>query len=237
MATFHNKIVLSKYLLSQFQVLGFEALARDLKSSHLEGYNEEGNTKYLAALINRLFDNDKLTNEMLQEYDENIVRHTKAISHKRPEELQWKYFQYLSLVFTEIYLEKYFSNPTALQAELNQFVDRFNDPFGEDYDKLNPDKFTVSAFAKADLNKIALWNATGSGKTLLMHIHIKQYLHYANKYNQHNHNKVLLITPNEGLSKQHLEEFKLSNIDAGMFSKERTEIGRASCRERVYDRV
>lgn len=222
MATFHNKIVLSKYLLSQFQVLGFESLTRDLKGSHLEGYNEEGNTKYLAALINRLFDNDKLTKEMLQEYDENIVRHTKAIFYKRTNELQWKYFQYLSLVFTEIYLDKYFSNPIGLLADLNKFVERFNDPFDEDYKKLNPDDFAVSAFAKADLNKIALWNATGSGKTLLMHVHIKQYLHYAKKYHKQEHNKVLLITPNEGLSQQHIEEFRLSNIDAGAFSKERT---------------
>jgi hypothetical protein len=222
MATFHNKIVLSKYLLSQFQVLGFEALARDLKSSHLEGYNEEGNTKYLAALINRLFDNDHLTKEMLQEYDENIVRHTKAISHKRPEDIQWKYFQYLSLVFTEIYLEKYFSNPIALLSELNQFAERFNDPFDIYYKEKGRDAFIVKPFIKADLNKIALWNATGSGKTLLMHVHIKQYLHYAKKYNKQDYNKVLLITPNEGLSLQHLEEFRLSNIDAGVFSKERT---------------
>lgn len=222
MATFHNKIVLSKYLLSQFKVLGFEALARDLKSSHLEGYNEEGNTKYLAALINRLFDNEHLTKEMLQEYDENIVRHTKAISDKRPNQLKWKYFQYLSLLFTEIYLDKYFNNPTSLLAELNQFLGRFNDPFDADYAILNPDKFTVTAFEKTDLNKIALWNATGSGKTLLMHVHIKQYLHYAKKYNKQDHNKVLLITPKEGLSLQHIEEFKLSNIDAGVFSKERT---------------
>lgn len=222
MATFHNKIVLSKYLLSQFQVLGFEGLARDLKSSHLEGYNEEGNTRYLAALINRLYDNEHLTKEMLQEYDENIVRHTKEISFKRPNELHWKYFQYLSLVFTEIYLEKYFSNPIGLLADLNQFVARYNDPFDADYKTLNPDEFTVSAFAKADLNKIALWNATGSGKTLLMHVHIKQYLHYAKKYHKTNYNKVLLITPNEGLSLQHLEEFKWSNIDASMFSKSST---------------
>ena len=47
-------------------------------------------------------------------------------------------------------------------------------------------------------------------------------MHYAKKYNKQDHNKVLLITPNEGLSQQHLEEFKFSNIDAGVFSKERT---------------
>ena len=220
MAAFHNKIVLGKYLLSQFQVFGFESLAKDLQASHLEGYTEEGNTKYLAALLNRLFDNDKLSKEMLQEYDENIVRHTNEISHHRVERIKWKYFQYLSLVFTEIYLEKYFSNPTNLLAELNQFVKHFNDPNDFYYKEKDRNKFEVEPFKKDDLNKIALWNATGSGKTLLMHINIKQYLHYAKKYNQHDHNKVLLITPNEGLSIQHLEEFKLSNIDAGMFSKE-----------------
>ena len=31
----------------------------------------------------------------------------------------------------------------------------------------------------------------GSGKTLLMHVHIKQYLHYAKKYHKDDHNKVL----------------------------------------------
>ena len=85
MATFHNKLVLNKYLLSQFGVLGFEALAQDLKSSQLEGYNEEGNTKYLNSLINRLFDSEKLTAAMLQEYDENIVRFTHEISQDRTE--------------------------------------------------------------------------------------------------------------------------------------------------------
>src|SRR5699024_8019010 len=79
--------------------------------------------------------------------------------------------------------------------------------------------FQVAPFTLQDLNKLAFWNATGSGKTLLMHINIKQYLHYAHKYNQLQKNKILLITPNEGLSKQHLKEFNLSNIQAGIFNK------------------
>jgi hypothetical protein len=52
-----------------------------------------------------------------------------------------------------------------------------------------------------------------------MHVNIKQYLHYAVQYNQQHQNKVLLITPNEGLSKQHLEEFQLSDINANIFTK------------------
>jgi hypothetical protein len=219
MATFHNKLVLNKYLLSQFGVLGFEALAHDLKGSHLEGYNEEGNTKYLNSLINRLFDSEKLTKEMLQEYDENIVRFTHEISKERLEIVKWKYFQYLSLLFVEIYLDKYFSNRVKLLGELNQFVEKYNDPFYHNYDILNPTKIVVSPFTDKELNKIAFWNATGSGKTLLMHINIKQYLHYAKKYHYTSNNKVLLITPNEGLSNQHLEEFELSNIAAEIFSR------------------
>ncbi|QED36703.1 hypothetical protein FK178_02775 [Antarcticibacterium arcticum] len=221
MAAFHNKTVLAKYLLSQFNVLGFEALAKDLKSSHLEGYNEEGNTKYLQALQNKLYDNEKLSKEMLQEYDENIVRFTHEISHHRTEIIKWKYFQYLSLLFTEIFLDKYFSNPVKLLNELNLFVEDFNNRLDENFRKINPDSFVVEKFTENDLNKIAFWNATGSGKTLLMHINIKQYLHYAKKQ-QHEFNKVILITPNEGLSQQHLEEFKLSDMDAGIFSKDST---------------
>ena len=219
MATFHNKLVLNKYLLSQFNVLGFEALAQDLKSSHLEGYNEEGNTKYLNSLVNRLFDSEKLTREMLQEYDENIVRFTHEISKNRTEVIKWKYFQYLSLLFVEIYLDKYFSNRVKLLAELNQFVEKYNDPFDVDFKVLNPTKIVVEPFTVKDLNKIAFWNATGSGKTLLMHINIKQYLYFAKKYHYKDNNKVILITPNEGLSNQHLEEFQLSEINAAIFSK------------------
>ncbi len=33
----------------------------------------------------------------------------------------------------------------------------------------------MEPFSEGDLNKIAFWMATGSGKTLLMHCHIRQY--------------------------------------------------------------
>jgi hypothetical protein len=37
----------------------------------------------------------------------------------------------------------------------------------------------MSRMGQSDLNKIAVWNATGSGKTLIMHINYHQYLHYS----------------------------------------------------------
>src|SRR5690606_31804806 len=222
MANFHDKLVLNKYMLSLFGIdsIGKKIMGKkngklvevfsELKYSINEGYTEEGNTKYLQALISHLYGSEYLTPTMLQTYDENIVRYTKEISEKRSDLITLKYFQYLSLLFTEIYLDKYFQNKVKLLADLNEYVETFNQKQYELIAKLGSKKakdvFLVKSFELKDLNKLAFWNATGSGKTLIMHVNIKQYLHYANRYNQHHQNKVLLITPNEGLSKQHLEE-------------------------------
>ncbi|MEJ5144440.1 DEAD/DEAH box helicase family protein [Sphingobacterium sp. MYb388] len=230
MAGFHDKLVLNKYLLSLF---GIESIGKkitgkkgveifsELKLSINEGYTEEGNTRYLQTLISHLYNSEQITATMLQTYDENIVRFTKQISEKRGEQIIWKYFQYLSLLFAEVYLDKYFQNKIKLLADLNEFVKKFNLKQAEAAagKKKSKDLFIAEPFTLEGLNKLAFWNATGSGKTLLMHVNIKQYLHYANQYNQHHQNKVLLITPNEGLTKQHIEEFKLSDIRANIFAK------------------
>ncbi|EHK5859587.1 DEAD/DEAH box helicase family protein, partial [Salmonella enterica] len=56
-------------------------------------------------------------------------------------------------------------------------------------------------------NKLAYWNATGSGKTLLLHVNILQYLHYYQNGNTHHYpDKIILLTPDERLSQQHLDE-------------------------------
>lgn len=230
MANFHDKLVLNKYMLSLFGIdsIGKKIIGKkgveiftELKLSSNEGYTEEGNTKYLQSLISYLYNSEHITATMLQTYDENIVRYTKQISEKRDELITWKYFQYLSLLFTEVYLDKYFSNKVKLLADLNEFVKEFNLKHTQANagKKKSKDDFIAQPFTLENLNKLAFWNATGSGKTLLMHINIKQYLHYANHYNHGHQNKVLLITPNEGLTKQHLEEFKLSDIRANNFSK------------------
>ena len=78
----------------------------------------------------------------------------------------------------------------------------------------------MDEFKEDDMNKLAYWCATGSGKTLMMHVNIKQYLHYAEKYHAKPLNRILILTPNEGLSSQHLQELYLSNFSAELFSKQ-----------------
>ena len=68
-------------------------------------------------------------------------------------------------------------------------------------------------FAASDLGKMAFWMATGSGKTLLLHLNYRQFLYY----NRTPLDNILLITPNEGLSLQHIEELRVSNIAAERF--------------------
>ncbi|WP_415045053.1 DEAD/DEAH box helicase family protein [Cedecea neteri] len=125
-----------------------------------------------------------------------------------------KYFQYLSLLFTEIYLDWYFNKRQELLDGLNYEMAIYRKENGAE---------PFQDFDVDDLNKIAFWNATGSGKTLLLHVNIRQYLHYFQAgRNDYYPSKIILLTPNEGLSRQHLEELNLSGLTAQLFNKNQT---------------
>ena len=231
---FNEKLVLNSYLLSLFGVdsfqeymdndsrlSGFEYFSKDLKDSKLEELNDDGNSLFYEELKYR-FKNKKISDDKLLEYDENIVKHTKIMGRG----IKWKYFQYLSLLFIEIYLDKYFNDKEQLLFDLNKHLESFNEKIKQENEKIkenNKNKKVktkligeISLFQKNQLNKLALYNATGSGKTLLLHINLLQFNYWSNE----KINKTILITPNEGLSNQHLEEFQASKIEVEIFSKD-----------------
>lgn len=210
---FSQKLVLNQWVLGLFEVNSLEQLVGDLKDERLEAYDENNVSLFHQVLTARLFERGQLSNEVLLGYDENIFRHTQQLNAHRPQPIRWKYFQYVSLLFTEIYLDRYFRDPDALLASLNAQVTRFNE------DKEARDQ--VEHYELKDLGKLAFWMATGSGKTLLMHVNILQYRHYLEKHGRARElNRTILLTPNEGLSKQHLDEFALSGIQAELFNKD-----------------
>ena len=168
-----------------------------------EGYDAEGHSNYLGVLSRR--DGVLVSTDQLIQYDDNIKSHLVHINTGRRDPVSLKYFQYLPLLFTEIYLDRYFHNFHGLLTSLNSFIDRVNDD-GASEGQPYPH------FTEHDLNKIALWMATGSGKTLLMHINFLQFIHYNTKPIDN----VILLTPNEGLSAQHMEEMQKSNIPCSM---------------------
>jgi len=207
-----ENLVLFRFILHQFGVTRLEELVRLLPE-----YNHNDDD-FIDVLRYRVSDN--LLQERLIEYDRNIKRYTRDYINKGrgANPTKWKYFQYLSLIFTEIYLDWYFGDKKGLLDALKAFCQRLKDN-GEL-------TFDVSEYTEQDINKVAIWQATGSGKTLLMHMHILMVEHYLKKYKKRDRfNKYILITPNDRLSAQHIEELRLSNIDARIFNKDESERG------------
>jgi len=218
---FRNRLVLNQWAISLFGVdplrehrIGtrtvrpFHVLVDPILDPRMEGLDESNVHRFFHNLVtHQLFPLGKLDRLQLLRYEENIVRHTQRINQKRHRPITWKYFQWLTLLFTEIYLDRYFSDRPGLLADLNAFVDRFNTRWAE----YKP----VPTYTEDDLNKLCFQEATGSGKTLIMHVNLLQYQHYARQAGRENDlSRVILLTPNERLSEQHLGELAQSDIDA-----------------------
>jgi len=227
---FEHRLALTNWMLDLFDVSTFEDLAKDMRRPMFEGFGEDGVSHFYHCL-KLLFDRPDLPHDMLLAYDENIVRHWKAITEGRNadgQRLYPKYFQYLCLLFTEVYLDRYFRNPDKLLADLNAYALKFNEGGTRQQEVLGklfatglPKDVQVRPYETEDLRKLAFWSATGSGKTLLMHINILQYRHYLKLHGHEGDlNRVILLTPNEGLSLQHRDEFRLSGMDADLFDKD-----------------
>lgn len=235
---FPHKLILNRYIMSQFggdatDLEGdlFRQVAKNrLTDETLESRKEDGRYAFHDELVGLLNSDSFLTAELLLEYDANIARHTDYINRKRSPKIEWKYFQYLSLLFTEIYLDQFFSNRDGLLDDLNRLVNKFNQVLLEWGEKRKADR--LSLFTENGLRKLAFWNATGSGKTLLMHINVLQFQHYMKKHKKlHELNRIVVLTPNEGLTDQHLEEFRKSGMRAVPFNKNSSGSGLLSSQE------
>ena len=212
-AKLQEALVLFKYILHLFGCQDLAAMSEDLKDPALEGVDDEGTSRIYYALKNHLYTNEEISEQQLLEYDRHIVQYTQEINERRTEKIVWKYYQYLALLFTEIYLDRYFSDKMRLLDDINSFLlDNFN---------FRPETWhEMPEFTDDDLNKLAFWCATGSGKTLMLHVNIKQYLYYAEQHHAKKLNRILVLTPNEGLSHQHLNELHASGFYAELFHKQ-----------------
>ena len=217
---FDRHLILNRWLFSLFGKSSIGEFKTMLEQAENEDFiAQDGHSRFYHSLSNMLFLNEGggLSLDDLAVYDLRLVGYWQQITEQRNRTsghiLRPKYFQYLSLLFTEIYLDWYFNRKEALQTALNAELKTYAEQMGKE-------AVAFSEYRLEDLNKIAFWNATGSGKTLLMHVNILQYLHYfAQNAPLVRPDKIIVLTPNEGLSRQHQEELLASGFVASIFDK------------------
>jgi len=193
-------LVLNKYMLSLFGVNEFRDL--QLKLRDVQEGTDNNNRSYFVNTLMAL-EGLKIKGDSLLKYDENIQSYTKKLNYKR-RNVSLKYFQYLAVLFTEIFLDYLKNEKMVFLNELNSFLGGYKQELS----------IEIEPFTEDDLKKLAFWMATGSGKTLIMHINYYQFF----KYNLFSPDNIILITPNEGLSKQHYEELNKSGIPCRLYS-------------------
>jgi len=188
-------LILNKYLLSLFGVHSISDLRDELKNTKV-GFDNDGRSFFVDTLIG--LENLKINLNDLLQYDGAIKEYSERLSKHRRENIVLKYFQYLAVLFAEIYLDRYFNRKHESLSDLNSFLEGYN----------QSERTEITPFEEKDLKKLAYWMATGSGKTLIMHINYWQFL----KYNTQALDRIIMVTPNEGMSKQHYDEMKESGV-------------------------
>ena len=206
----NNHLTLHGWLNSHFGYKTTRDLLNDVEQVD-EGFNPDGHSTVCEFLMSRAAPDSAIETE-LPNYDANIRRHLNAINQKRTQPIVLRYFQYLALFYTEIFLDWKFNRRGEFLRQLNAFVQTRNDARA-------PGDAMDTPFTGDDVEKLAFWMATGAGKTLIMHINYHQYLHYCKDKDLLDH--IVLITPNGGLSEQHLRELTNSDIRCERLSVER----------------
>ena len=91
-----------------------------------------------------------------------------------PTPLTLRYFQHFAALAAERFLHCRAESRASLLASLNKSVSKSEV-------RLRIGRIEIPDFEERDLDRLALWMATGSGKTLLLHLNYRQFLHYDRK--------------------------------------------------------
>jgi hypothetical protein len=161
-----RSLVLNRYFHSLFGARGLEDLKRNLGQTE-EGAGGDGQSRFFHALggLKGL----RLPEGQLREYDARVVGYEARLAKARGG-FAFKYFQYLALLYTEIFLDRLTGDPGGFIRDLNAYLD-----------ELKREEISLREFPALmadDLRRLAFFMATGSGKTLLLHANLWQLLYY-----------------------------------------------------------
>ena len=180
--------------------LGFNAPADMLEKTKDGGDTGEDSSGNILALITGRDSERKISNSELTEMDTAIRGDLAKMNRRRSPPLKLKYFQYLAALSAEYFLRRRKESADDLMRDINNFATNYN---------IIHNRSPMPLYdTPADLAKLAFWMATGSGKTLLMHLNYWQCLRHL----PFEPNNILLITPNSDMTNQHLAELRASGI-------------------------
>ena len=198
-----DHLLLSRFIGSKIGVKEVKDI-RDFKEVP-EGTDTNGHSYMYSRILSRR--GRLIEGAKLQKYDQNIIHYAEKISKKMPDPINFKYYQYLALLYNEIYLDRLFqpSNRPVFLNDINEWA---------------VENGVKTTFSRKELEKLAYWMATGSGKTFIMHANYWQFLKYNKGPNRIDYNNIILITANDGMSKQHLCDLEKSGIPAALYGGE-----------------
>jgi hypothetical protein len=94
---------------------------------------------------------------VLLKYDEAIREYTEKLRRNRKQlNFNLKYFQYLAVLFTEIFLDKYYNEKEIFLSELNEFLEQFN----------SENKTQITHFTEENLKKLVAQLKTTGAKLI-----------------------------------------------------------------------
>ena len=193
----NQRLTLAEWFVDQMGYSSNREMLDDLKDSAEEW--TDGLHPVLVRAVNRNGTGVKIPADELAQMDDDIRADLSAINARRSPPISLKYFQYLAALSVENFLRRCALGPRQLLADLRIFAKwkgaHFPSPESAD-----------------DLRKLALWIATGGGKTLLMHLNLRQFLRRSQKGELFSPDNVILLTPGETLSAQHIAEMRRSGI-------------------------
>lgn len=211
-AALERRMTLLGWLHQRLGYIDTRELLADVRVAD-EGFDADGRSHAFGRIASRASKLDGITTVDLERYDGNVRIALSAMNMGRSVPITLRYFQYLAALYAEMFLDQRFNCPDTFLASLNEYVRERN--LGR-----SPSEPQFAQFADSDLDKLAFWMATGSGKTLLLHLNYRQFLHYSKTVPDN----IVLITPNEGLSDQHIDELRASNIPCRRFQLDRGDL-------------
>jgi hypothetical protein len=147
-----------------------------------------------------------VTIEALRRWDLAIGGHESAIAQARaahalaagqpPQPFRLTHFQWLACAVVEWHLEALAADAGTHVAHLEALRER--------------DLPHLPRYTAMDARKLACFMATGAGKTLVLHMNLRQFLAHGLFAPQN----IVLLTPSEALSGQHADELRASGLSA-----------------------